>query len=161
MWREGHWVKSTLKGNVVGTTETYVATETKLKRIAWLSSQNAGKQFSSLMHYFNEESLKGCFHELDGKKAVGADGIDKARYGENLDSNIKGLVGRMKQMSYRPQAVRQVTIPKEGKQGVLRPLGISSLEDKLVQKMMQKVFMSHCFWNVHMGLDQDADVMMQ
>jgi retron-type reverse transcriptase len=126
----------------VGTTETYATTETKLKRIAWLSSQNAKKQFNCLMHYFNEESLKGCFHELNGKKAVGADGIDKASYGENLDRNIKELVGRMKRMSYRPQAVRQVGIPKGGKQGVLRPLGISSLEDKIVQKMMQKVLES-------------------
>ncbi len=45
-------------------------------------------------------------------------------------------------MAYRPLPVRQVLIPKEGKPGATRPLGIRVLEDKLVQKMRQKVLES-------------------
>ena len=49
---------------------------------------------------------------------------------------------RMKRMGYIPGPVRQVMIPKEGKSGATRPLGISNFEDKIVQKMMQKVLES-------------------
>ena len=49
---------------------------------------------------------------------------------------------RMKRMAYQPAPVRQVLIPKEGKPGATRPLGISNLEDKIVQKMMHKVLES-------------------
>jgi RNA-directed DNA polymerase len=59
----------------MGTTETLIATETKLKRIAWLSKQDPDKEFECLMHLFNQESLKDCFHQLDKNKAVGIDGI--------------------------------------------------------------------------------------
>jgi group II intron reverse transcriptase/maturase len=94
------------------------------------------------MHLFNEESLKVCFNALDGKKAVGIDGVDKAAYKEHLDENLKNLMSRMKRMAYRPGPVRQVRIPKEGKPGAMRPLGISNLEDKIVHKMTQKVLES-------------------
>lgn len=124
------------------TFEPQVTTATKLKRIAWLSSKDPRKKFTALMHYFNEESLEACFHELRGGKAVGVDGIDKEKYGARLAENLKSLIERMKQMSYRPGPVREVLIPKEGKAGATRPLGISNFEDKLVQKMMQKVLES-------------------
>ena len=123
-------------------TETYLDTDTKLKRIAWLSTCDRHKRFDSLMHHFNVESLAACFHELDGNKAVGIDGITKAPYGEHLDENLQDLVERLKRMAYRPLPVRQALIPQEGKPGATRALGISVLEDKIVQKMMQKVLES-------------------
>ncbi|MFT4552056.1 MAG: RNA-directed DNA polymerase [Chlamydiales bacterium] len=119
-----------------------ISTNTKLNRIAWLSAKEPDKKFDQLMHHFNVGSLAVCFHELDGKKAVGIDGIDKARYGENLDNNLEDLTARMKRMAYKPAPVRQVLIPKEGKPGATRPLGISNFEDKPVQKMMQKILES-------------------
>jgi len=94
------------------------------------------------MHHFNEGSLQRCFDKLDGKKAVGVDGISKAKYGENLQANLKDLIARMKRMSYRPQAVRQVLIPKEGKPGATRPLGIGCFEDKLVQGRVHELLES-------------------
>ena len=70
--------KRPLWGNVVGTTEPSNKTDTVLKRIAWLSANDAEKQFDCLMHLFNGDSLAACFHALDGKKAVGVDGVTKA-----------------------------------------------------------------------------------
>lgn len=113
-------------------------TATKLERIAWLSSRDPGKKFSNLMHLFNEESLRECFHMLDGRKAVGADGISKEDYELKLEENIASLVSRMKDMSYKPSPARQVMIPKDTK-GAYRPLGISNFEDKIVQKMLARV----------------------
>lgn len=130
------------KGDVMGAPETQSITITKLNRIALLSKSDPRRSFESLMHHFNEESLKESFHELDGRKAVGADGIDKETYGKDLDQNISTLITKMKNMAYRPAPVREVLIPKEGKPGATRPLGISGFEDKIVQKMMQKILES-------------------
>lgn len=121
-------------------TESYNKTETKLKRIAWLSKRDSEKEFLCLMHYFNEESLKECFNQLDKNKAVGIDKVTKGNYAENLDRNIEELLNRMKRMAYRPSPVRQTMIPKAG--GAMRPLGISNFEDKIIQKMTQKVLES-------------------
>lgn len=123
-------------------TEDAITTETKLKRIAALSAANPDMVFTHMIHHINKESLRACFDELDGKKAIGIDGVEKANYGENLDENLRDLMSRMQRMAYIPGAVRQVLIPKEGKSGTTRPLGISNFEDKLVQRMMHKVLES-------------------
>jgi RNA-directed DNA polymerase len=122
--------------------QSHSVTNTKLNRITWLSKQDSKKEFQCLMHLINEESLKECFYKLDGKKAVGIDGIDKESYGQNLEENIKNLIQRMKNMAYHPRPVREVLIPKEGKPGATRPLGISDLEDKIVQKKIQEILES-------------------
>ena len=123
-------------------TKLQMTTATQLRRIAWLSGRDAQKQFDSLMHHINERSLKESFYQLSGDKAVGVDGVTKAEYEVCLDENLEDLVSRMKQMSYRPGPVRRVLIPKEGKSNANRPLGISNFEDKLVQKMMQRILES-------------------
>lgn len=124
------------------TPESQTTTETKLKRIAWLSGRDKHKQFDCLMHHFNEVSLKECFYQLSADRAVGVDGITKADYAANLDENLKALISRMKRMAYRPGPVRRVLIPKEGKPKATRPLGISNFEDKIVQKMTQRILES-------------------
>jgi len=123
-------------------TEPQYSTATKLARIAWLSGRDPLKKFDALMHLFNKESLTACFHELDGKKAVGYDKVSKDEYGEKLDENLEILLEKMKKMAYRPGPVREVLIPKEGKAGSFRPLGIGNFEDKLVQKMTAKILES-------------------
>lgn len=123
-------------------TENTNETEMKLKRIAALSAANPDMVFTHVIHHINEESLRACFHELDGKKAIGIDGIDKVSYGEKLNENLRDLMTRMRRMAYIPGPVRQVLIPKDGNPGATRPLGISNLEDKLVQRAMHKVLES-------------------
>jgi RNA-directed DNA polymerase len=126
----------------VRTTDSQSTTETKLRRIAWLSARDKDKWFDSLLHHINELSLKECFYQLSASRAVGVDSIGKADYTASLDANLKELVERMKRMAYRPGPVRRVLIPKEGKPNATRPLGISKFEDKIVQKMMQQILES-------------------
>lgn len=129
-----------LEGDTLkGMTKPVHSTATKLERIAQRSSEEAEAQFIGLMPLFNESSLVECFHALDGRKAVGADGQTKAEYGADLLENLAELLERMKRMAYRPGPVREVLIPKEGKKGATRPLGISNFEDKVVQLMTSKV----------------------
>ena len=74
-----------------GITKPVTVTDTKLIKIAKLSSEDFTMEFKWLMPHFNRESLISCFRELDGKKAVGIDGITKEKYGENLGRNIDEL----------------------------------------------------------------------
>lgn len=122
--------------------ESQEYTDTALAEIAWLSAHNPNQVYHSLIHHFSEDSLRHCFDRLDGKKAVGVDRVSKTIYGENLSANLEDLIARMKRMSYRPWPVREVLIPKEGKKGATRPLGISNFEDKLIQKRMQEILES-------------------
>lgn len=94
-------------------------------------------KFKWLIQHFNKENLLLCFHELDGKKAVGIDGTTKDDYAINLEANIESLINKMKSQSYYPAPVRQVMIPKGD--GKLRPLGISNFEDKIVQMLVSKI----------------------
>lgn len=95
--------------------------------------------FNQLMHHFNKGNLENWYQLLNRKAAVGIDGVTKEKYGENLQENLERLVRKMKSMSYLPGPVRQTLIPKEGKSGSTRPLGIGNFEDKIVQKGSQKV----------------------
>jgi len=123
----------------MGAVEPQQKTRTKLTEIAWSSAHNPQQVYHSLMHLYNVESLRGCFDQLDGKKAVGADSVNKMQYGEKLQENLEDLIARMKRMAYRPAPVKEVLIPKEGKPGATRLLGISNFEDKIVQKKTQEI----------------------
>jgi len=126
----------------MGSTESQETTRTELSEIAYLSAQDPDRAFHSLMHHFNAEALRSCFDRMDGKKALGVDRVSKEDYGKNLQANLEKLIEKMKRMAYRPQPVLEVLIPKEGKAGRLRALGISAFEDKLIQKRMQELLES-------------------
>ncbi len=124
------------------TTGLQTTTKTKLNRILWLSQQDKEIKFNNLLNLFNVESLRECFNALDGRKAVGIDGVTKEDYAKDLEINLKTLVESIHEMGYRPAPVRETLIPKEGKPGATRPLGISIFEDKIFQMMMQKTLES-------------------
>lgn len=113
---------------------------TKLDRIRELSAINPKMVFTSLYHLINENLLRECHKELDGKKATGVDNITKAEYEANLDENLKDLVERLKRKSYKPQPSLRVYIPKVN--GKLRPLGMAAYEDKLVQSALGRILMA-------------------
>ena len=104
---------------------------TKLERISQLSKDNPQMVFTSVYHLINAELLKECHEEMDGKKAVGIDGITKDEYGKELNKNLGDLVERLKRKAYIPKPAKRVEIPKDN--GKTRPLNIYCYEDKLVQ----------------------------
>jgi len=118
----------------VGMTESV---ETKLGFVAERAKRDKSAIFDRVMHLINEESLKASFQQLRKDGAVGIDGLSWEEYDKNLEANIKGLMLRIRKMSYRPQPVRRVYIPKDN--GEQRPIGIPSIEDKMVQKAMSRI----------------------
>ncbi len=59
------------------------------------------------------------------------------QYGENLESNLNDLSGRLKRGAYRAKPVKRVYI--DTADGRKRPLGVPALEDKIVQKALVRV----------------------
>jgi len=138
MWREGVATASPFLGqhrNCTGGTELMT---TELERISQLVSEHPDRKMQTIMHMVNAETLKGVHRRQDKNKAYGVDKVTKAEYEANIEENIKNLLARMKQFSYRPQPVRRAYIPKAGSDQV-RPLGVPAYEDKLVQGAMADI----------------------
>lgn len=96
-----------------------------------------GYKLQTLIHKVNEETLKEQHRKQQKNKASGIDGITKEEYDEDLNNNVNNLIKRMKSFSYKPLPVRRTYIPKAN--GKVRPLGIPSYEDKLVQGEMADI----------------------
>lgn len=103
-----------------------------------IRSQSAKySRVQNLMHNINEETLMSEHRKQNRRKAAGVDGVGKDQYDENAEAKIGELVRKMRKFEYRPKPVKRVYIPKAN--GKLRPLGLPSYEDKLVQGVMAGV----------------------
>lgn len=112
---------------------------TELKRIGEKARACPGLVFTTLYHHVTDiDNLRDSFKSLDGRKATGVDGITKAVYGANLEANLQELSDKLKRMGYRPQPKRRGYVPKPGSDK-MRPLGISSFEDKIVEEAVKRV----------------------
>ena len=111
--------------------------ETKLNLISEIAKKDKECKFNNVAHLLNVPNLNECFYMLKKGKASGIDGVTFEGYEENLDSNLEELVRRMKSFSYRPQPVKRAYIPKSN--GKQRPLGIPSVEDKIVQMGITRI----------------------
>ena len=134
MWSEGDG-KSVIPRWEHGHTGGEEAMETGIEEIRRQS--RAYPRVENLMRNMNRESLIAMHLKQPEKKAKGVDGIGKAEYSKNLEGNIANLLERMKRFSYRPLPVRRTYIPKAN--GKMRPLGIPSYEDRLVQGVMADI----------------------
>lgn len=109
----------------------------KLLEVAARAKREPKSRFHSLAHLIDVVALKRSFDRIRSNAAVGVDGVTKDDYRANLYQNLSELHERMKSGRYRHQAIRRVHIPKDN--GKTRPLGISTLEDKIVQGAVREV----------------------
>lgn len=93
--------------------------------------------FNNLLHQIDVSLLRHAFNSLGRSKAKGVDGMTKGRYGENLEANLVDLHARIHGNRYRTQPARMVHIPKGN--GKLRPIAISTIEDKVVQRAVAMI----------------------
>lgn len=102
--------------------------------------KDSALKFTALLHHVNEDCLTEAFYNLKKTAAVGVDGVTWHEYESNLEANIADLHERIHRGAYRAQPSRRQWIPKpDGRQ---RPLGIASLEDKIVQQAVLWVLQS-------------------
>lgn len=111
--------------------------ETRLRLITKMARRNPKMKFTSLAYLLNEGFLEKCFRALKKNIACGIDGVSQKEYGVGLGGRLKGLVERMKAKRYYPQPLLRVKIPKEN--GKLRPLGMPTVEDKVVQMGIKRI----------------------
>lgn len=86
------------------------------------------------MHFITEPLLEKAYRALNRKAAVGIDGESWKSYGENIMPKLKQLCQTLHTNSYKPRPVKRHWILKDN--GQQRPIGITCLEDKIVQQAL-------------------------
>ena len=108
------------------------------QRIAERAKQSPEVGFTSLAHLIDLEWLHRAYHRTRPDGATGVDGQTAAEYAVNLRDNLQSLLDRAKSGTYRAPPVRRVHIPK-GTGSETRPIGIPTLEDKVLQRAVVMV----------------------
>jgi RNA-directed DNA polymerase len=96
-----------------------------------------GAKYTNLLCHLKVPRLREAYLSLRKDAAAGSDGVTWGEYGQDLDARLRDLQDRIHRGSYRPQPVRRVFIPKAD--GRKRPLGIPSVEDKIVQQAVRAI----------------------
>ena len=102
------------------------------ERIRQLVKEKPGERLTALLHHITPEALGEAYRALKRDAAPGVDGMTWREYGDGLEERLLDLHDRVQRGAYRAKPVRRVEIPKPD--GGVRPLGIASLEDKIVQR---------------------------
>lgn len=111
---------------------------TKQQKIAELSRQSPEMVWTTLAHHIDLEWLEAAWRRTRKDGAAGVDGVTAQAYEQSLETNLSDLLDRFKSGRYRAPPVRRVHIPKAGSKKT-RPIGIPTLEDKILQRAVQRV----------------------
>jgi RNA-directed DNA polymerase len=109
-----------------------------LERVRQAPVTDRRMRFTALLHHvYDLETLRAAYFSLKPEAPAGVDGETWRHYGERLAENLCDLAAKVKRGAYRAKPVRRVYIPKaDGRQ---RPLGVTALEDKLLQRATVEV----------------------
>jgi group II intron reverse transcriptase/maturase len=108
-----------------------------LGRVREVARRDRKARFTALLHHVGPGRLRAAYWAIRPQAAPGVDGVTWAGYGQDLEANLQDLHARVQSGRYRAKPSRRVYIPKAD--GRLRPLGIASLEDKIVQRAVVEV----------------------
>ncbi len=139
---EGTEGKGLAKGNLrqqnAPRTPSREGVHSALERVRQAARKDRKLKFTALLHHiYNVETLQAAYFALKREAAPGVDDETWRHYRERLESNLRDLSERLKRGAYRAKPVRRVYIPKaDGRQ---RPLGVTALEDKIVQRAAVEV----------------------
>lgn len=108
-----------------------------LARVRQVASRLRKERFTALLHHVDRDLLRAAYHALKRDAAAGVDGTTWRDYGGDLEPRLADLHDRIHRGAYRAQPSRRQYIAKpDGRQ---RPLGIATLEDKIVQRALVEV----------------------
>jgi RNA-directed DNA polymerase len=129
---EGNTAGETRPGRSAG-----LSVSSELDRVRQVAVRDKGARFTALLHHVSLERLVMAYQDINPGAAPGVDGMTWQEYGQDLVANLRDLHARVQSGRYRASPSRRVRIPKAD--GRLRPLGIATLEDKIVQRAVTEV----------------------
>jgi RNA-directed DNA polymerase len=108
------------------------------RRLAdWINPTEAKKVHSLIDKIYQRKNLEMAWERVRANRGSGGcDGQSVSEFAEQADEQLNRLQGELMRQSYRPQPVRQVRIPKVGKPGEYRMLGIPSVYDRVCQQAL-------------------------
>lgn len=118
-------------------TSSSATVSTKLERIAKLAQCTRDKPLTTLAHHIDLQWLREAYRRTRKDGAPGVDGQTAEQYTADLEGNLQRLLDRAKSGTYKAPPVRRVYIPKGN--GEMRPLGIPTFEDKVLQRAVAMV----------------------
>ena len=114
-----------------------VGASSALDRVRQAALKDKKARFTALLHHVDVDRLRRAYWAINPQAATGVDGVTWGGYGQDLEGNLADLHARLHRGAYRASPSRRVYIPKpDGRQ---RPLGIATLEDKIVQRAVVEV----------------------
>jgi RNA-directed DNA polymerase len=121
-----------------GRTQGRVHASDGFERVRQAAKRDRKQRFTALLHHvYDVDRLRRAYFALKRDAAAGVDGATWRQYGETLEVNLQDLAARVQRGAFRAHPVRRVYIPKaDGRQ---RPLGVPTLEDKIVQRAVVEV----------------------
>ena len=120
-----------------------------LLKVVDRAKRDPNARLYSLARLVDQDALRRAFQRIRKDAAEGVDGITKEQYGQRLEENLASLHERMMAKRYRHQPIRRVHIPKAN--GKTRPIGISTIEDKIVQGALTEVLSAIYETQFHAG----------
>ena len=129
---EGNTTRPTRPGRSAGS-----GVPSGLDRVREVARRDKQARFTALLHHVDFARLWAAYQAIRPKAAAGVDGVTWAAYGRDLEANLRDLHARVHSGAYRASPSRRVYIPKAD--GRLRPLGIATLEDKILQRAVVEV----------------------
>jgi group II intron reverse transcriptase/maturase len=109
-----------------------------LARVRQVAEGDKQVRFTTLLHHiYDVDHLRRAYYALKREAAPGVDGETWQHYGAALEEHLRDLSGRLARGAYRAKPVRRAYIPKA--EGGQRPLGVPTLEDKIVQRATAEV----------------------
>src|SRR6516165_856285 len=119
-------------------TQCWEGAPSALERVRLAAARDRRMRFTALLHHiYDLHTLRTAYLALKRDAAAGVDGETWRHYGERLEDNLHDLSERLKRGAYRAKPVRRVYIAKTD--GQKRPLGVTALEDKIVQRATVEV----------------------
>jgi RNA-directed DNA polymerase len=128
--REGAEQSSLFGESNTAAPEAEPTVSTKLAGLVARARKEA--RLTNVVQYVDEELLRLAFRSLRKQAAPGVDGQSYEEYAANVDQNLKDLYARLRSGRYQAPVIRRVYIPKANSK--MRPLGITTIEDRVVQK---------------------------
>src|SRR6516164_7046882 len=129
---EGNAASETRPGHRAG-----LSVSSELDRVRRVARKDREVRFTALLHHVTVELLEAAYRAIRPGAAPGVDGVTWEGYGRDLEANLRDLHDRVQRGAYRASPTRRVFIPKPD--GRRRPLGVATLEDKIVQRALVEV----------------------